>query len=172
MRRQSFLSTVQTRVSLSDETLTSALAISSRVKTQKRDKQLALLSQRIKTQSQDQLGNSKTYLDDSGRSSEVNSNAFKSQESHQLTSKLEALEQLELEEIVEDEEESDGFEERQKNKRRTLLDKVVGDVFGKNKTSLYESKYQRFKQSDHLMFSVPLIGCDHRPQDANYHAQR
>ena len=60
-------------------------------------------------------------------------------ESKELESKIEALKQLELEEIHEDEEEEDD-EEAAESRRRTLLDKVVGDVFGKNKQNLYESK--------------------------------
>lgn len=49
-----------------------------------------------------------------------------------MNEKLEALQKLELEEIEEDDEDSED-EQIAANKRRTLLDKVVGDVFGKNK---------------------------------------
>ena len=50
---------------------------------------------------------------------------------------MEALNQLELEEINEDDEEVDEEDEIQ-HRRRTILDKVVGNVFGKNKQNLYE----------------------------------
>ena len=61
------------------------------------------------------------------------------QESAELNSKLAALKNIELEEISEEEEDDEDVENEQAaNKRRTLLDKVVGEVFGKEKQRLYE----------------------------------
>ena len=50
------------------------------------------------------------------------------------------LNKLELEEINEDDGDETEEEETQ-CRRRTILDKVVGNVFGKSKQNLYESKY-------------------------------
>ena len=59
-----------------------------------------------------------------------------------MNEKIEQLEKLEMDAINEDDEESDDESENEAkvDKRRTLLDKVVGDVFGKEKSRLYESK--------------------------------
>ena len=57
----------------------------------------------------------------------------------QLDGKIEALKQLELEEVAEeDEDDATDQEENKSNHRRTLLDKVVTDVFGKEKNRLYQ----------------------------------
>ena len=46
--KKSFMQTVSSRVSIHDPKLNHAIQVSSRIKTQQRDKQLAILSQRIK----------------------------------------------------------------------------------------------------------------------------
>ena len=56
---------MSTRVSLSNQKLNNALLISSRVKNANRDRQLALLSQRIKKQSQDSSGKHSSLLEKS-----------------------------------------------------------------------------------------------------------
>ena len=96
---------------------------------------------RVRKQGMDQLGNKHSYFSENGDdadNSEISMTFGK--ESEELDSKIEALKKLELDEIHEDEDE-DEDDEAAENRRRTLLDKVVGDVFGKNKQNLYESTY-------------------------------
>ena len=78
-----------------------------------------------------------------------------------MSRKLEAIKALELEEIREEDEWSEEKEEEEirQNKRRTLLDKVVGDVFGKEKGRLYESK-SFLKVLTLILSSVPFA-CGH-----------
>ena len=61
-RKKQYSKVVDQRVSLSNKNLSQALMISSRVKNAQKNKQLNMLSQRIKKQSQDQLGNNFNYL--------------------------------------------------------------------------------------------------------------
>ena len=63
---------------------------------------------------------------------------------NEFGSKIEALKKLELEEIGEEQDDDDEDEVSNAGKRRTLLDKVVGDVFGKEKQRLYESKSNQY----------------------------
>lgn len=146
-RKKQYSKVVDQRVSLSNKKLSKALLISSRVKHAQKNKQLNMLSQRIKKQSQDQLGNSINYLNREGNKPKILSpskkvsdeQAIANQESPELDNKINALKKLE--DIREESEFSESEDSKKKGARRTLLDKVVGDVFGKEKQRLYESKW-------------------------------